>query len=205
MKQEIIDLYVVEMEQIKKRTEIVNGLLKGKINNIYALTTLESAVLQTRMILESIAMATLVVNKEQYSKVRSTFESDWRANRILQQIKEINPKFYPIPIVEFLSEDPKFKRKWENKKSGFLSEDQFEEVYNTLGSWLHSQNPFGTKRDIRQMESFVSKTITEIMELLNSHLISLPFEDDIFFLVHMQEQRDNGVHTYKFKKQIKSK
>jgi len=188
------------MEQIKKRTEIVTGLLTAKINNIYALTTLESAVLQTRMILETIAMATLVVNKEQYAKVRSTFESDWKANRILEQIKKINPKFYPVPMIESSSEDPTFKKKWENKQSGFLSEDRFEEVYNTLGSWLHSQNPFGIKRDIGQMKSFISKTITEIIELLNSHLISLPLEEGILFLVHMKENQDNKVHTYQFKK-----
>ena len=47
------------MEEIKKRTEVVNGFFTGKCHAMYVQTTAESVSLQIRKILELIALASL--------------------------------------------------------------------------------------------------------------------------------------------------
>ena len=64
------------MEEIKKRTEVVDGFLRGNYHALYLQTTVESICLQVRKILELIALASLVANKGVYEKSRQNFAKD---------------------------------------------------------------------------------------------------------------------------------
>jgi len=66
-----IDLYCGVMEEIKRRSAVVGSFLNGKSSTIYKATSIESACLQVRKILELIALASLVANKTEFASQKT--------------------------------------------------------------------------------------------------------------------------------------
>lgn len=187
------------MEEIKKRTEVINAFLTGKCNALYKQTTGESICLQIRKILELIALATLVANKEEYAKNRSNFATDWHAKRILLSIEKINPKFYPIPSKQVLDASGQVI-KLDEIKSGFLTRIDFETIFDRCGGLLHAENPFANSKDINNFLKIVPSWMNKIITLLNHHQIQL-VKDDLQFWVVMRANTDEKVQVTLFQRQ----
>ncbi len=192
-----IDLYCNLMEEVKKRTAVAQGFLDGQINALYPATTIESAALQLRKILELIALGSLVAHKEEYTKVNQNFASHWHAARILRDIEKINPNFYPRPIKEIPSKHLEIKSDLVDITEGFLTKEDFISTYSALGEILHAKNPFTSQTDYGRFKDFIRETISKVIALLNSHQIQL-YKRPGFLLVHMKENRDDRVHAYIF-------
>ena len=77
------------MEEIKRRTEVVNCFLTRKCHAMYVQTTAESVSLQIRKILELIVLASLAADRSEYAKLRKNFQKDWKANRILETLEKV--------------------------------------------------------------------------------------------------------------------
>lgn len=196
-----IDKYAQIMEEIKRRIEVATNLLEGNIHTMFMATTLESTALQIRMTLELIAMSSLVANQKEYIKVRNKFKNDWNARLIIQELKKINPNFFPVvSISEKPPTNPKHKHDLVTRTDDVLTEAEFIKVYEKCGSLLHADNPLGRKSDYKFYETNLPIWIQKIKNLLNCHKIKLiNHSSEMFFLVHMNE-KDNKVHVYVFKK-----
>jgi len=192
-----IDLYCNLMDEVKKRTAVVQGFLDGQINALYTAATIESAALQLRKILELIALGSLVAHEEEYTMSYQNFASHWHAARILRDIGKINPDFYPKPVMEVPSKRPGIKNELVDIKDGFLTKEDFISTYSALGDILHAKNPFASQTDYGRFRSLIEETIGKIILLLNSHQIQL-YKSPDFLFVHMKEDRDNKVHAYIF-------
>src|SRR5688572_15354839 len=183
-----IEKYCALMEEVKRRTEVIDALAAGRSPLLYRPPTVESIYLQFRKVLELIAMGSLVANKHALSRARADFAKQWHAERILKDIARINPFFYPQPIVEIPSAVPGIKMHWEDLKEGYLTRDDFADLYNKCGSVLHSPNPYGKKLDYLALESEIPRWRQGIIQLLNSHKIQLVSDPDTLYLVHMSEE-----------------
>ena len=192
-----IDQYCDVMEEIKRRKVVIDDFITGKCKTPYKATTLETICLQVRKILELIALGSLVANKKEFSKFHKDFHKYWHGGRILKDIEKINPRFYPEPIVEKQSSEPKIKTDLQPVKEGYLTKKDFIEVYNKCGAILHADNPFGSKTDYSYYDRNISTWITKIVKLLNTHIIYL-LDDPNFYLIHLKEERDDKVHGYTF-------
>ncbi|MDJ0837566.1 MAG: hypothetical protein QNK37_13715 [Acidobacteriota bacterium] len=95
-----IERYLGFMEEVKCRIHVVQSFYQKEWSAIYRITTIESLCLQIRKILESIALGSLVLNKEQFEKHGVKFHKFYHASRILRDIEGLNPEFYPVPIIE---------------------------------------------------------------------------------------------------------
>ena len=184
------------MEEVKKRTTVLQGLLDGQINAIYPATSIECAALQLRKILELIALGSLVAHKDEYAANYENFASHWHAERILRDIGKINPDFYPRPMREAPSTRPGIKMDLIDIKDGFLTKDDFISTYNELGGILHAKNPFSSKIEYGRSKDLIREAIGKTVILLNSHQIRLLKSQD-FLLVHMKE-KDDRTHAYIF-------
>lgn len=185
-----ISRYCDVMEEVKRRTTVVQSFLRGEWHSVYRATTIESACLQIRKMLELIAMASLVVNRKEFQRINVEFAKCWNARLILQDIERLNPDFYPRPINDV-------NGKLVNIQSGFLTRKKFPKVYEKCGAMLHAENPFGSKCDYGYYEKSIGQWLSEIMRLLNNHIIRL-LDDPNLYVVHMKEDRDNKVHAYTF-------
>ena len=194
--------YAGQMEEVKRRMEVINFVEGGGGHVLYMPTTVELVYLQFRKILELISMASLVANKEAMEKVyrsRRKLASYWNAEKLLKNIDKINSDFYPHPIIENPSSNPKIKSEWKSREGDFLSRNEFVRLYNLCGSLLHANNPFGKEIDYTALKLEIPIWRIKIKNLLNSHTIRL-VNDENLYLVHMKEERDDKVHTYTFKR-----
>lgn len=197
MKGPAIQQYALVMREIKRRTEVVDFFLSGRGHALYLPATVESLCLQFRKILELIAMASLVANKDEYAKVNRDFQRHWNAELLLRDLERINPKFYPNPIKEKPSKIPEIKAEHEDLKEGFLTKVEFVKVYKKCGAMLHADNPLGRKSNYKYYEMAFPKWHTKIVTLLNCHTVRLVGHGG-FWLIHMKEDGDDEVHYYEF-------
>ena len=187
------------MEEVKMRTEVIRAFLSGESKTVYKQTTVESICLQIRKILELIAMASLVANKEEYAKVRKDFAKNYHAQWILNTIESINPNFYPQPSNQVLDSTGKKVVRLESIKSGYLTKKEFENIYERCGGLLHAENPFGAKKDLDNFLKVVPSWMDKIIKLLNHHQAQLVNENLQLWVV-MNSDKDGKVHVTLFER-----
>jgi hypothetical protein len=192
-----IQKYCDQMEEVKTRIAVIDFYITGAGHALYKPTTIESAALQLRKTMEVIAMASLIANKDLYSKAHADFAKKWHAGELLKSLQKINPDFYPKPVVETPVDKPPALHQLKERQPDFLTKAEFEEVYGRCGVILHSANPFGNVINYDFFALLVGETRTKIVNLLNNHQIRLVGEPG-FYLIHMKENQDDKVHYYRF-------
>lgn len=190
-------MYCNVMEEIKRRTSVIDFFLSGSGHALYEPTTLESIALQIRKILELIAMASLVANKKEYEKAYTNFSNAWNAEYLLKDLGRINADYYPKAVVEKPSDDPKAKNQLADRDGDYLTKNEFIKIYKKCGAIMHASNPMGRKIGYEYYKKNIPEWRQKIMNLLNNHQIKL-FNHKGFYLIHMKEERDDKVHFYEF-------
>ena len=175
--------YLAVMRDIQRRMEIVVRLINQEIGLMYPLIRLEFITLQIRMIIESIALASLSANKSLFEEEGNKFRKRYKANQNFKSIEKKNPDFYPKPIEEDPSGIP-FNIIY--IEDGFMTRDEIIKVYVHCGNFLHAKNPYGKKRDYEGFITRVPNWMNKINRLLNNHLIKL-LDDEGEYIVTMQD------------------
>ena len=187
------------MEEIKRRTEVVNCFLTRKCHAMYVQTTAESVSLQIRKILELIVLASLAANRSEYAKLRKNFQKDWKANHILETLKKANPRFYPTPNRQVVDEETGKVVSLEDVKSGFLTKHDYMTLFNTCSGILPAENPFSTKQDPNAFLKSVPVWMEKIRRLLNHHTIQL-IDGDKQLWVLMKSKTDGKAYVWEFER-----
>jgi hypothetical protein len=185
------------MEELKRRTAVIDFFLVGGGHALYQPPTIESVALQLRKVLELIAFGSLVANKESYSAAYARFAEHWNARLMLRDIDRINPDFYPRAVIEAPSTHPKTMHNLQDRGPDYLTKEEFEKAYEKCGAILHAENPYGSRVDYAYYAERLPVWRTQIVNLLNNHQIRLVGEKG-FYLIHMKEDQDDKVHYYKF-------
>lgn len=193
------EIYCDCMEEIKKRMLAITDMLTKKCTTRFPATNIEFMCLQMRKILELIALASIAINKEEYARQDEKFATRWNAKRILEDIEKINPYFYPIPTKQIIDEKTGKVVQTEKIESGYLTKDEFPDVYNKCSEVIHSSNPYGTQTDYRELEKLIPEWKTKIMHLLNHHEIQL-IDRDYHLKVMMKSKNDGRVHAFTFQR-----
>ncbi len=102
---EDMDKYCRCMDEVKRRITAITNILDKSHTTLYQATNIEFICLQFRKILELIALGSMVANKDEYARQHEKFAKHWHATRILEDIEEINPKFYPVPKKQVIDPD----------------------------------------------------------------------------------------------------
>ena len=194
--------YADQMEAVKRRTEVVDAVISRQLDVVYMPAAVELVYLQLRKMLELIAMASLVANRAAMEQLYSPKRLGryWNADDLLRDIGRINPDFYPRPIIEVPSQDPRVKSNLQDRVGDFLSKDDFRHLYNKVcGTLMHATNPFGKAIDYNGLIASIPAWRTKVINLLNCHNIKL-VNDENMYLVHMKEERDNKAHVYTFQR-----
>ena len=77
---------------------------------------------------------------------------------------------------------------------GWLSKEEFVELYNSCGAIVHADNPNGEKTDYADYEKKVPLWHKKITGLLNSHLIKL-IDDPNIYLIQMGSPEERPSYT----------
>ena len=198
---DIMNRYKGCMEEIKRRTRVIEGFVQRELHTPYLITTVESVCLQIRKILELIALASLVANKAEYEKQREKFRTDWHASRILKTLDKVNPNFYPCPTRQVI--DPETNQVVEVKSipTGYLTRAEFEVLYDKCGGILHAHNPFAeNQQEIQEFWDSTLEWMNKIMVLLNHHQVQL-VDERYQLRVLMKEKKDGDVRVWLFERE----
>lgn len=192
-----IALYAQQMQEIKRRVEVIDYFLLAGGHALYKPTTIESACLQVRQVLELIAFASLCANQAAYSAIHKDFASHWNAELLLRDLGRVNPNFYPSPKVEVPSIDHGVKTHLEDLKEGYLTKEEFVAAYKKCEGMMHARNPYGSKTGHHYFEKALPAWREKIVKLLNTHMVKVLGHPG-FWLIHMHEAGDDEVHYYEF-------
>lgn len=192
------DQYVVTycdcLEGIKWRISAIDSILSGKTLGNKMIDE-EFIALQLRKSLEMIAFSSLAANKNVYEKQYKDFMNHWNAKFLMRDLEKVNPGFYPKPIKSVsVNEETKIKHV-EIHDKGFLTKDDFVELYELCGGILHSRNPFKSNNSRKDFISNMSKWVHQIKFLLKEHVVSF-IDSDKHWIVVMNDPPDGTVKAY---------
>ncbi len=193
-------LYAQQMEEIKRRFLVLSGFLRGEIHARFIQTTAESVALQFRKILECLALASLVAQRDVYSQFARQLGREWNGKKILANLEKANPAFYPVPTKQVLN--PQTGRVVETIRveRGFLAKEDFIRLYDACGAMLHAHNPFAeTHPDARSFLAEAPTWMERICVLLNHHQIQLASSDRQWWVL-MEAASDGKVHVFDFQR-----
>lgn len=183
------------MDEVKNRVNVIVQFLDEKTSTSQPITDIEFLCLQFRKILEFIALSSLSANREKYEELRNNFRTDWHAERILEKIEKINPNFYPHPTRQVIDEKTGSIVKIENVTDGYLTREEFSNVYNECSMFLHAYNPYSFQAEnLNIFRDKFRKWKDMIVTLLNHHQIQL-VNDPRQLWVIMQAKDDGKVHV----------
>jgi hypothetical protein len=135
---------------------------------------IESAVLQLRKALETMAFAAIAPDKKRYETFRATalkapdFTKDFHAAKIFTALAHVNPDFYPRPLTP-AEKRPDGTWHFGQRQGGFLSKKRFEAAYDRLGKHLHAHNPWSGNKNIQNLVADLPTIIDETHGLLDLH------------------------------------
>jgi hypothetical protein len=160
------------MEEVKIRSAVIHSLLKGGITFGVKQIDEECIFMNFRMILELIAFGSMVANKEKYTSAYADFRKHWHARRMLRDLELVNPDFYPVPLFPPKTQ-PDGSKHLDHLKDGFITKDEFVELYEYCGEMLHARNPYAASTPTKPPRYDLDVWITRIQELLSFHRAKL--------------------------------
>jgi len=185
--------YCTQMEEVKKRIDIVSQIDNGKRFTNDELFDYEIVSIHFRKILELIAFSTMIANIEIYKSTYKNFSNHWKAKTMLDSLEKIHPDFYPKPIK--LESQNGRKKHFDVIKTGYLTKDDFIFLYDRCSEVLHTWNPFTEKERHVDFKYTVVDWISRIQNLLKLHLIRFIDRDEIW-MVTMHNPDTGKVHAF---------
>ena len=183
--------YCQVMEEVKRRIAVVRHFLDGPQHALYRAAAIESMCLQIRKILELIALGSLVTNQDVWERSLKELRRAWSPNEIFKELSTINPDFFPQPVVETSMTGP-VSVEIDNRSEGFLTKEKLVEIHGRLGGILHARNPMGPSVDYDYWMDVIPQWMTLIINLLNSHLVRVLGNPNLF-LIHMRKKPNGNV------------
>jgi len=188
-----IHTYVRLMEDIKVRVAAINTIAEGRRSVGSPGLDSECIAVQLRKIIEQIAFASLCANRQKYAAAHNEFEKEWNAKRLLKNLAQINHDFYPFPVRFGVSKEPGVAYHLETIRSGFLTLDDFVELYGETSEAIHAPNPFAKHTPVSRFRSRVPHWVNRIQALLKLHVIRL-VDSDERWVIQMERPGDHQVH-----------
>ena len=183
------------MEQTK--TDLIGAIEIMESTSIGTETRINTAAVQTRKILEDIAYAALVSNKDTWNKPQEELK-DLRSPRdIFRDIEKIHPNFFPTPVE---IREPSKGKPFVTKTKGVLSKEILLQIYRELNPLARSRNSLDEPIDLKYYEKKLPVWLEEIVNTLATHQVTLLHHPDHFYIVKMKGDRDGSVQCTPFTK-----
>ena len=194
---ELLDVrqYCDLMEQTKKDLSSAIDLIEN--TSVGVETRVRAVGVQTRMILENIAFAALVSNKDAWGKSSEEMKELWSPREIFKDIEKVHPDFFPKPV-RVRTPDKGRDNPFALRTEGVLNREKLLEIYRELNPLAHSSNPLDGPVDYSYYMEKIPVWLGEIVNTLETHQVMLYHHPDHFYIVKMEDDRDGSVQCTSF-------
>jgi hypothetical protein len=135
---EVLEPYCKLMGEIQQRVRAMFLLVQPQ-TGLPDFCIEESQQLQIRMISETLALACLIVHRDIDGAHSAKLAKAYQADRIMNALGELHPKFYPRPIRQLFDKSGKVIG-IDDIKDGFLTKDELLKSYRNAAGFLHVGN-----------------------------------------------------------------
>jgi hypothetical protein len=187
-----MSVYCSCMEELKQRLGTARAVARGDVNLGSERLNYELVSLMFRKALELTAFSSLAAHKEKYAEVHKNFREHWNAKRLLECIEKVHPEFYPRPV-RLVSAPVGGSKLLEPISDGFLTREEFAELYDLTSDVLHTWNPFTERPRAINFKMTVQEWLERFYRLLDLHWIQPAGSPDVW-LVQMKGA-DGKVHV----------
>ena len=187
---ELLDIkqYCDLMERTKADLRGATQIMESTSINVE--TRIQAVAVQTRKILEDIAYAALVSNKDAGDRTEDELKKLRSPRDIFRDIGQLHSNFFPKPVE---MRDPSKGKPFVVKTKGVLSKEKLLQVYRELNPLAHSTNPMDDPVDLEYYEKKLPVWLEEIASTLDTHQVMLLHHPDHFYIVKMKGDRDGSV------------
>jgi hypothetical protein len=194
------DAYLTIIYEINNRADIFERITNRKLHMGFDVPTIEVLALQVRMCLELVSLASLAANKKLFEQQRKRFHKHWHPKDIIRELAEMNPNFYPCPLIEehCFEGDKIVNTNLIDRPNDYLTRDELIAAHGFCGNFLHAQNPFGKRKLFRDYEEKLRRTMTKLLNLIDVHKIQLFNDHERFFLVQRRTRPKMYPNMYEF-------
>ena len=196
---ELLDIqqYRSLMEQLKKDLKGATDLMET--TSVDMETRVRAVGVQTRRILENVAFAALVSNKDALDKSSEEMGNLWNPREIFRDIEKVHPDFFPKPVrIRDLNKGK--DRPFTVRTEGVLNREKLLQIYRELNPLAHSWNPLDEPVDYDYFMEKVPVWLGEIVNTMETHQVMLFHHPDHFYIVKMEGDRDGSVQCTPFTK-----
>ena len=194
---ELLDLrqYCDHIEVFK--TDLHNVRSKWNSEPEKTQQAIEDAGVATRKLLERIAFATLISNKDIPGTIQEQMGKWWNPRDILNEIGKVHPDCFPKPVeIGSWNQDP--KKPFRLKTKEVLNRERVIEIYKELNPLAHSSNPLDDPPDYERYREMIPKWLDMIANTMEVHQVRLFHHTDHFYIVKMSGDRDGSVQCTTF-------
>ena len=187
---ELLDVkqYCDLMEHIKE--DLAGAIEIMESTSIGIETRVQAVAVQTRKILEEIAYAALVSNKDAWNRPQEDLKHLRNPRDIFKDIEKIHPNFFPQPVE---IRDPSKGKPFTTRTTGVLTREKLLHIYRQLNPLAHSRNPLDEPIDLTYYEKNLPVWLDEIANTLKTHQVMLFHHPDRFYIIKMEGDRDGLV------------
>jgi hypothetical protein len=179
--EKLIEQYVNYMEELKSRVAVVSSVVEHKSKSQtltgFRESDIELCFLQLRKCLELMMFASVSANYHAGLELqRHIVEGEWNATKLVKMLARHNPKFYPQAMEPPIEIEPG-KRHAEEKKSGYLTKDEFCVLYDRVcGPLMHASRKPQFVGRYDELFTEIQQWRDKLVGLLNHHWIYLTEE-----------------------------
>lgn len=192
--------YEQMMLELSRRVQVVQWLSQMKKTTGFRATDFEAIALNLRKIAELIVYGSLVAHRDEYVIKRpNDHQYQWRLDKILAEIRAINPHYYPEAVKDVRGKSKDEPGYWDKIDPALcLQEADLLDMYRQCGDLLHVQNPFNQPADLKAFESKVNPWLSKIIKLTNTHIVILTGANYVFYCAMNVKSKGGKPHVTVF-------
>jgi len=184
--QRAINVYANLMVEIRDRVSAIQALFGEQID-LSNVVRFECAFLQTRMILETLALACLVAHGDLKEMKSSGLRKAYQADIIVKKMDLLHPDFFPVPHIVTVDDGVQLSGRktyhFEESSAASLTKADIISMYGKLGNRLHRGSLKALNRKSGDPEKDINDTfdfLERLMALLGNHHIMTMARKTVF-------------------------
>lgn len=199
---EIKQAELLDIGQYRKQVEAIKAELQAlksewESQDAKSKDLIRAAGVAARRLLEMIAFATLIANKDSSGGTPEEMSQWWSPREILNRIEKINPDCFPKPI-EITESIEQARSPFKTKTTDVLNKERVIEIYRELNPLVHSSNPLSDEPDYQRYKAMIPQWLDLIENTMAVHQVRLFHHPDHLYVAKMSSGKDGSVSCTSF-------